>query len=194
VATEYVGAITNEIGRRKGVLLHQHENGDGSTRLEFHVTTRGLLGVRNQILTLSRGTAIMNSLFLRWEPMGGDIPQLRNGALIASETGKAVTNGLEVAQNRGITFIPPQTEVYAGMIIGLNSREGDLEINVCKEKKLTNVRSNAEISAVLTPPTLLSLEQSLDFLEDDELLEVTPKHLRLRKRILNATLRARAKK
>lgn len=194
VATEHVGAITNEIGRRKGVLLHQDANGDGSTRLEFHVTTRGLLGVRNQILTLSRGTAIMNSLFLRWEPMGADIPQMRNGALISSETGKAVIYGLEVAQNRGVTFIPPQTEVYAGMIIGLNGREGDLEINVCKEKKLTNVRSNAEISVVLTPPVQLSLEQSLDFLEDDELLEVTPKNIRLRKRILNATLRARAKK
>ncbi len=194
IGTDYVGAVTNEIGRRKGVLLHQDANGDGSTRLEFHVTTRGLLGVRNQILTLSRGTAIMNSLFLRWEPMGADIPQMRNGALISSETGKAVIYGLEVAQNRGITFIPPQTEVYAGMIVGLNSREGDLEINVCKEKKLTNVRSNAEISVVLTPPMQLSLEQSLDFLEDDELLEVTPKNIRLRKRILNATLRARAKK
>jgi GTP-binding protein len=194
VANEYTGAITSEVGRRKGVLVRQEENGDGSTRLEFEIPTRGLLGLRNQALTLSRGTAVMNSLFLRWEPLGAAIPKLRNGVLIASETGKAVINGLEVAQGRGITFILPQTAVYEGMIVGLHSRENDLEINVCKEKKLTNVRSNAEISAILTPPTILSLEQSLDFLEDDELLEVTPKNIRLRKAILNATLRARSRK
>lgn len=194
VASDYVGAVTSEVGRRKGVLLRQEENGDGSTRLEFEITTRGLLGLRNQLLTLSRGTAILNTLFLRWEPVGAPIPKLRNGVLIASEAGKAVINGLEVAQGRGSTFIPPQTPVYEGMIIGLNVREDDMEINVCKEKKLTNVRSNAEISTILTPPTILSLEQSLDFLEDDELLEVTPQNLRLRKRLLNATQRARARK
>ncbi len=194
VAQEYVGAVTSEIGRRKGVLIHQYENGDGSTRLEFEISTRGMLGLRNQALTLSRGTAIMNTLFLRWDQLSGTIPKLRNGVLIASESGKAVTYGLEVAQGRGITFILPQTDVYGGMIVGLHSRENDLEINVCKEKKLTNVRSNAEIAAILSPPTLLSLEQSLDFLEDDELLEVTPKNLRLRKKLLNATERARARK
>lgn len=194
VADDAVGAVTSEVGRRKGVLLQQNENGDGTTRLIFEITTRGLLGLRNQILTLSRGTAIMNSLFLRWEPLGSPIPKLRNGVLIASETGKAMTYGIENAQERGITFIPPQTPVYEGMIIGLNQRENDLEINVCKEKKLTNVRSNAEVATVLTPPRILSLEQCLDFLEDDELLEVTPQNLRLRKRILNATQRARAAK
>jgi len=134
----------------------------------------------------------MNSLFLRFEQIGTDIPKLRNGALVSSDTGKAVTYGLNVAQGRGITFIPPQTEVYEGMIVGLNSREDDLEINVTKEKKQTNVRSsNSDFSIILTPPTLLSLEQSLDFLEDDELLEVTPKNLRLRKKILNSTMRAK---
>lgn len=194
VANDYVGPVTSEVGRRKGVLMHQDENGDGTTRMVFEITTRGMLGLRNQLLTLSRGTAIMNSLFLRWEPLGAPIPKLRNGVLIASEGGKAVTYGLDNAQGRGITFIPPQTEVYEGMIIGLNQREDDLEINVCKEKKLTNVRSNAEIATILTPPTILSLEQSLDFLEDDELLEVTPKNLRLRKKLLNATQRARARK
>ncbi len=194
VANDYVGAVTSEVGRRKGVLVNQATNTDNSTRLEFEITTRGLLGLRNQLLTLSRGTAVMNSLFLRWEPMGAAIPQLRNGVLIASEAGKAVIYGLDVAQGRGITFILPQTQVYAGMIIGLNQREADMEINVCKEKKLTNVRSNAEISTILTPPTLLSLEQSLDFLEDDELLEVTPKNLRLRKKVLDATQRARSGK
>jgi GTP-binding protein len=194
VANDSVGAVTSEVGRRKGVLLSQSENGDGTTRLLFEISTRGLLGLRNQILTLSRGTAIMNSLFLRYEPVGAPIPKLRNGVLIASESGKVMSYGLENAQERGITFVPPQTDVYAGMIVGLNQRENDLEINVCKEKKLTNVRSNAEIGIVLTPPLVLSLEQSLDFLEDDELLEVTPKNLRLRKKILNSTMRARASK
>lgn len=193
VAAEYVGAVTNEVGRRKGVLLHQSDNSDGSTRLEFEITTRGMLGLRNQLLTLSRGTAVANSLFLRWEPMGAPIPKLRSGVLIASQDGQAVTYGLENAQERGTTFILPQTRVYEGMIIGLNVREADMEINVCKEKKLTNIRSNAEISSVLTPPIKLSLEQSLDFLEDDELLEVTPKNMRLRKKILNATTRARSR-
>lgn len=194
VASDYVGAVTSEVGRRKGILLHQEENGDGTTRLEFEITTRGLLGLRNQLLTLSRGTAVTNSLFIRYQPLGDIIPQLRNGVLIASEDGRAVINGLEVAQGRGITIISPQTPVYAGMIIGLNSREGDIEINVCKEKKLTNIRSNAEIAAILTPPSIFSLEQSLDFLEDDELLEVTPTNLRLRKKILNATERARSQR
>ncbi|HEY1074851.1 MAG TPA: translational GTPase TypA [Patescibacteria group bacterium] len=194
VTDEYVGAVTSEVGRRKGILLSQSENGDGSTRLIFEIITRGLLGLRNQLLTLSRGTAVMNSLFLRWEPVGAAIPKLRNGVLIASEAGKAMTYGIENAQERGIVFVGPQTPVYEGMIIGLNQRENDLEINICKEKKLTNVRSNAEISATITPPLNLSLEQSLDFLEDDELLEVTPKNLRLRKRVLNATQRARSRK
>jgi GTP-binding protein len=194
VASEYTGAVTSEVGRRKGVILSQEENSDGSTRLIFEITTRGLLGLRNQVLTQSRGTAIMNSLFLRYEPLGAPIPKLRSGVLISSETGKAVTYGLNIAQGRGITFIPPQTEVYMGMIIGLNTREDDIEINVTKERKMTNVRSNAEITQVLTPPTDLSLEQSLDFLEDDELLEVTPKTLRLRKKLLDANMRARARK
>jgi len=137
----------------------------------------------------------MNSLFLRFQPVGAPIPRLRNGALIASEPGKAVAYGLNNAQARGTVFINPQTQVYEGMIVGLNAREGDLEINVTKEKKLTNVRASSSDEAIaLTPPTVLSLEQSLDFLEDDELLEVTPKYLRLRKRLLNATARSRARK
>jgi GTP-binding protein len=136
----------------------------------------------------------MNSLFLRFDKLGTAIPRLRNGVLVASETGKAVTYGLDIAQGRGDTFIPPQTEVYAGMIIGLNSRDEDIEINVTKEKKQTNVRaSNSDFSTILTPPTILSLEQSLDFLEDDELLELTPKSLRLRKKLLSSMERRKAK-
>jgi len=195
VDTDKVGAVTAEVGRRKGVLLHQEENSNSSSRLVFEITTRGLIGLRNQLLTLSRGTAVMSSIFLRFDPLGSSIPKLRNGVLISSEAGKAVTYGLNIAQGRGITFIPPQTEVYAGMIIGLNAKEEDIEINVTKEKKQTNVRSStSDFSVILTPPTILSLEQCLDFVEDDELLEVTPKGLRLRKRILNATMRAKTKK
>ncbi len=192
VATEHAGAVNSEVGRRKGVLISQEENTDGSTRMTFEATTRGLLGLRNTLLTQSRGTAVMNSMFLRFEPVGAPIPKLRNGVLISSESGKAVTYGLAIAQGRGTTFIPPQTDVYMGMIVGLNGRDDDIEINVTKERKMTNVRSNAEISVGLTPYTVLSLEQSLDFLEDDELLEVTPKSLRLRKKLLDANARARA--
>lgn len=195
VDTAFIGAVTSEVGRRKGILTTQDETNNRNSRLTFEITTRGLLGLRNQLLTISRGTAVMNSMFLRYDPLGSLIPKMRNGVLIASEAGKTLTYGLNIAQGRGITFLPPQTEVYAGMIIGLNNRDEDIEINVTKEKKQTNVRaSSSDMSIILTPPTILSLEQCLDFLEDDELLEATPKSLRLRKRILDGTLRNKAKK
>lgn len=195
VDTSFVGAVTSEVGRRKGILLTQDETNDHSSRLTFEITTRGLLGLRNQLLTISRGTAVMNSMFLRFDPLSGAIPKVRNGVLIASEAGKTLTYGLNIAQGRGLTFVPPQTETYAGMIIGLNNRDEDIEINVTKEKKQTNVRaSSSDMSIILTPPTILSLEQCLDFLEDDELLEATPKSLRLRKRDLNSITRNKAKK
>lgn len=195
VPTDYVGAITAEVSRRRGILQSQEENTDGTSRLVFEITTRGLLGLRNKLLSLSRGTAVMNSIFLQFKPMGTALTKLRNGVLIASESGKAVTYGLNIAQGRGTTFIAPQTDVYAGMIIGLNNRDQDIEINVTKEKKQTNIRSStSDIAVILTPPTILSLEQCLDFLEDDEYLEVTPKNLRLRKCILDATARAKARK
>lgn len=194
VASEFAGAVTSEVSRRRGIMQYQEEQSDGTTSLCFHITTRGLLGLRNQLLTLSKGTAAVNSLFLHYSPMGASIPKMRLGALMASQSGKAVTYGLANAQERGITFIPPQTDVYEGMIVGLHTREQDIEINVCKEKQLTNIRSsNSDIAVQLTPPTTLSLEQSIDFLEDDELLEVTPKSLRLRKKLLNATDRNRAR-
>lgn len=193
VNVQYAGAVISEIGRRKGALLSQDNNSDSTVRCIFHISTRGMMGLRSALLTLSRGTAIMSSLFLKYEPIGGIIPRLRNGALFASDTGKAVGYGLNNAQGRGIVFIRPQTQVYEGMIVGLNTREQDLGINVTKEKKLTNVRaSGSDDSLDLTPPTILSLEQSLDFLEDDELLEATPKSLRLRKKILRAGERARS--
>lgn len=195
VDSEYSSSITGEVGKRKGMLISQSENDDGTTKLVFEIPTRGLLGLRNYLLTLSRGTAIMNSLFLRFAPVSSSIPRLRNGVLVASMTGKAVANGLNNAQQRGVLFIPAQTLVYEGMVVGLHSRDNDLDVNVTKEKKLTNVRSSGNDDAVnLTTPTALSLEQSIDFLEDDELLEVTPKNLRLRKKILNGSTRAKSKK
>jgi len=195
VKSEFASAITGEVSKRRGMLIKQTENEDDTTRLIFEIPTRGLLGLRNHLLTISRGTAVMGSVFLRFAPVGSAMPKMRNGVLVASESGKAVSYGLNNAQQRGITFIPPQTAVYEGMIVGLHSRENDLEINVTKEKKQTNVRSSGNDDAiVLTPATILSLEQSIDFLEDDELLEVTPKSLRLRKKILNGSLRAKSKK
>ena len=195
VRSDYASSITGEVGKRRGIMLSQTENDDSTTRVMFEIPTRGLLGLRNLLLTLSRGTATMNSIFLHFSPLSGSIPKTRSGVLIASEGGRAVSYGLNNAQQRGTTFINPQTPVYEGMIVGLHARENDLEINVTKEKKQSNVRAAGSDDAItLTPPTILSLEQSIDFLEDDELLEATPKNLRLRKKILNGNLRAKSKK
>jgi GTP-binding protein len=195
VPAEFSGAVISEIGQRKGVLLSQEDNSDSTVRLIFEITTRGLLGLRNQLLTQSKGTIVMNSMFLRYQDVGSAIQKLRNGALISSDNGKAVAYGLGNAQERGVLFIEPQTPVYAGMIVGLHARANDLQVNVAKVKKLTNMRaSGADDAIMLTPPTILTLEQSLDFLEDDELMEVTPKNLRLRKKSLDAKQRARAQK
>lgn len=188
VDNQYSGAMTAEAGRRKGALHHQEENGDGTTRLVYEIPTRGLLGLRNQLLTLSKGTANLSSMFLRYEPIGSKITKLRKGVLIADQAGVAVTYGLNNAQQRGQLFIGPQVEVYEGMIVGINAFDQDIEINVCKEKKLTNVRaSGTDDALILVPPIQMSLEQCLDFLEDDELLEITPENLRLRKKYLNKT-------
>ncbi|TSC72125.1 MAG: GTP-binding protein [Parcubacteria group bacterium Gr01-1014_38] len=195
VEKSYSGAVMGEVGKRRGVLISQTDNPDGSMRLVFIIPTRGLLGFRSQLLTLSRGTGLMSSQFLRYEPMGAALPRLRNGVLIASDSGKAVAYGLNVAQGRGSTFIGPQTDVYEGMIVGLNSREEDIEVNVTKEKRLSNMRASGSDEAIqLTPPTIMSLEQSLDFLEDNEFLEITPKSLRLRKKLLTATERAKVRR
>lgn len=195
VAAEHASGLIGEVNRRRGVLQSQSTNTDGTTRLLFEIPTRGLLGIRNQLLTLSRGTAVMNTLFVRYEKVGTAIPKLRNGVLVASEQGKATTFALDNAQARGTTFIPHQTEVYEGMIFGLHSREDDLDMNVTKEKKLSNVRSStSDIATILSAHTEMSLEQCLDFLEDDELLEVTPKHLRMRKKVLKAGDRYRQKR
>ncbi|MDP9372037.1 MAG: translational GTPase TypA [Chloroflexota bacterium] len=190
-----VGVVTDLLGPRRATMTNLVHDGTGRVRIEFEVPTRGLIGFRNLFLTATRGEGVMSSLLLGYRPWAGPIGTTRNGALIAHETGTAVTYGLLAAQQRGMTFIEPGEEVYEGQIVGLHARENDLVVNVCKEKKLTNMRSStAEIDVRLTPPLRLSLEQALDFLAEDELLEVTPKHARLRKRLLLEHERARAKK
>jgi GTP-binding protein len=181
-----VGFITQSIAARKGVMTNMVSDENGEVRFEFIIPTRGLIGFRNEFLTATRGNGIMNSLFLGYRPWAGEITSYRMGALVALEEGQAVAYGLSNAQERGTTFVEPGTSVYGGMVVGMNSRGDDIVINVCKDKKKTNVRSStAEVLVRLTPATILSLEQSLDFIGDDELREVTPVSLRLRKRILN---------
>lgn len=194
VDADYVGAVKSEVGRRRGVLLNQEDVTSKVTRLTFEITTRGILGLRGALLTLSKGTAICSSSFVRNDVMGAQLQKLRKGVVIASMNGKAVAYGLVSAHDKGDVFIPPQTMVYAGMIVGLNGRDEDLEINVCKEKQLTNNRSVGEDGIILPPPVDMSLEQYLGFLEDDELLEITPTSLRLRKKVLDATQRRRTQR
>jgi GTP-binding protein len=170
-------------------------DGRGNVRLEFAVPTRGLIGLRNAFLTATKGNGSMGSRLIGYEPWHGPITSTRAGALVATESGTALSHGLSNAQERGMTFIEPGTEVYEGMIVGQHPRQGDLPVNVCRAKKLTNMRSSTEdIMERLTPPVILSLEQALDFLADDELLEVTPQNLRLRKRLLTNDERVKAKK
>lgn len=193
VPDEYVGSITQELGQRKGTMTNMEPDGKGNTRLEYTIASKNLLGIRNDILTQTKGTAIINSLFNGYQELTPALEKFRNGALIASEAGDILAYGLGNAQERGITFFEPATPVYEGMIIGVNSRKDDIEVNVTKEKKQTNMRSKGEgVKLVLTPPTVMSLEQYLDFLEDDELLEVTPKNLRPRKKYLTKIDRVRA--
>ncbi len=195
VVEEFVGVVTELTGGRKARMLDLVNDGRGSVRLEFAIPTRGLIGLRNAMLTATKGNAVMGSRLIDFEPWMGPIQSTRSGALVASETGTILANGIANAQERGITFVEVGTECYEGMIVGQNPRPDDLAVNVCRAKKLTNMRSsNADISVKLTPPTILSLEQSLDFLQDDELLEVTPKALRLRKRWLTQDERQKMKK
>ncbi len=195
VPEEYVGAVSSELGRRKGDMKEMTPTTKGVTRIIYHMPTRALLGLRNILLTATKGTVIMNSFLIGYEPQGPALQQLRNGVLVSAETGNAVTYGLKVVEERGTAFIGPGTKVYEGMIIGLNRRSDDMEINACKEKKLTNVRaSSTDMTTQLTPFIDLSLEEALDFIENDELLEVTPQNIRMRKRYLTAVERKRAGK
>lgn len=195
VGNEFVGTVSQEMGIRRGELTHQEATSSGAAHQTYIITTRAMIGLRNQLLTATKGTVIMNSLPHGYQPLGAKLAGTRNGALIAFEAGTTTPYALETAEARGELYVGPGVEVYAGMIIGLNRRQEDMEINVCKAKHLTNMRSSSSDGVVqLTPFTDLSLEQCIDFIEDDELLEVTPKSLRLRKRLLDPNLRKRAAK
>ena len=192
VAPEFVGAVSQELGIRKAELKTQEITTSGSTRFVYRISTAALIGLRNNLLTATKGTVIMSSIPAGYQPVDGRYKPERNGALVSFETGVSTAYALDAAQARGILYIPPQVPVYQGMIVGLSNKKDDLDINVCREKQLTNMRTHASDGAIqLTPYTQLSLEQCLDFLLDDELLEVTPKSLRLRKRQLDPVKRKR---
>lgn len=193
VSPELLGGVSMELGARHGELTNQETTSQGQVRATYRITSRALIGLHNTLLTATKGTIIMSSLPCGYQPLGAPLSGLRNGVLIAAESGTSTAYALAGAEARGELYIGPSTEVYAGEIVGLNKRKDDLEINVCKGKQLTNMRSKSSDGAIqLTPYTQMSLEQCLDFIEDDELLEVTPQHLRLRKAELDPIKRKRA--
>ena len=193
VPDEFTGAVIEKLSQRKGELQNMGPISGGYTRLEFNIPSRGLIGYRSEFLTDTRGNGIINTIFHGYEPYKGDISYRKQGSLIAFESGESVTYGLFSAQDRGTLFIGSGEKVYAGMVIGQSAKPEDIELNVCKKKHLTNTRSSSpDESLTLTPPKILSLEQALEFIETDELLEITPQSLRIRKRILDPTLRKRA--
>ena len=193
VSPELLGSVSMELGARHGELTNQETTSQGQIRATYRIASRALIGLHNTLLTATKGTIIMSSLPCGYQPLGAPLSGLRNGVLIAAESGTSTAYALAGAEARGELYIGPSTEVYAGEIVGLNKRKDDLEINVCKGKQLTNMRSKSSDGAIqLTPYTQMSLEQCLDFIEDDELLEVTPQHLRLRKAELDPIKRKRA--
>ena len=195
IAQNLMGVIIEELGKRKATLLDTHTNDHGVTRMLYKISSKNLLGFRSDMLTATRGSGLFASAVIGYFPIEAHIEQLRNGVLISLESGVSTAYALETVQERGQAFIGPAIPVYEGMIIGLNRKAQDIEMNVCKGKKLTNMHAaNANIAVHLEPPMTLSLEQSLDFIEDDELLEVTPQSLRLRKKYLTHTARVRAKR
>ena len=193
VPEEFSGSIIEKLSQRKGELRSMGSASGGYTRLEFSIPARGLIGYRGEFMTDTKGNGIMNTVFDGYGPFKGEIQYRKQGSLIAFEAGEAITYGLYNAQERGTLFIGPGEKVYSGMVVGQNGRGEDIELNVCKKKQLTNTRSSSADEALrLTPPKVLSLEQALDFIDTDELLEVTPKSLRIRKKILDPTMRKRA--
>ncbi|MBE5950436.1 MAG: translational GTPase TypA [Lachnospiraceae bacterium] len=193
VPEEFSGTVIEKLSSRKGELLSMSSANGGYTRLEFSIPARGLIGYRGEFMTDTKGNGILNTIFDGYGPYKGDIAYRKQGSLIAFESGEAITYGLFNAQERGTLFIGPGEKVYSGMVVGQNGKSEDVEINVCKKKQLTNTRSSSADEALrLTPPRILSLEQALDFIETDELLEVTPQSLRIRKKILDPLLRKRA--
>lgn len=192
VPNEYQGIITQELGKRLSRPQRIEPISEAEVEFIFHVPSRITLGLRSLLLTLTRGTVVYNSQVIGWEKQGKALPRMRRGAMIATKAGDALAYGINGAQERGITFVEPGTKIYEGMVVGLSAKEDDMEINICKGKQLTNMRAAAADATIqLTPATIYSLEEALDFLEDDELLEITPKSLRLRKRYLSDIERRR---
>ncbi len=195
VPEEFVGAVTQELGIRKGKMIKMENNGHGRARIDFKIPSRGLIGFRSKFLTDTRGTGLMNHLFDGYEPFHGEISKRKSGALVADRPGKSNTFALSNIQPRGTLFIKESVPVYEGMIIGENSRENDLDVNITKEKKLTNMRaSGSDDTLQLAPPKPMGLEESIEFLKEDELVEVTPENIRLRKKILQANKRPKKQK
>ena len=189
---DFVGVVTEKIGKRKGRMTNMVNHGTGRVRLEFRIPSRGLIGFRSQFLTDTRGTGLLNHLFDGYDEWQGEIPHRTTGALVSDRAGKVTPYALEHVQDRGEIFVEPGERVYEGMVVGENSREQDIDANVVKEKKLTNMRaSGSDDAARLVPVHRMSLEQSLEWIRDDELLEVTPMSLRIRKRVLQANIRPR---
>lgn len=185
IGEDSIGVLTESLASRLAQMSDMRRDGQGRVHLEFKISTRGLIGFRSFFLKATQGNGIMNSVFIGYEPMQGELRPTRTGVLIAAELGTAVTYGLNNAQQRGMTFVEPGMQVYEGMIVGAHARGNDLVVNVCKEKKLTNVRASTDDFAIrLTPPVRMSLEEALDFIAEDEMVEVTPKNIRLRKRVL----------
>jgi GTP-binding protein len=192
VGPEFLGAVSQELGTRRAAMVKQEQTTSGTSRSTYVLPTRAMIGLRNLLLTATKGTVIMNSLPHGYQPLGAKLQKTRSGALIATEAGSTTAYALDNAESRGTLFVGPGTTVYQGMIVGQNTRGDDLDVNVCRGKQLTNMRTSSSDGTVqLTPFTDLSLEQCIDFIEDDELLEVTPKSLRLRKRFLDPNQRKR---
>ena len=193
VPDEFSGNVIQKLTSRKGELQGMSPTHGGYTRLQFLIPSRGLIGYRGEFLTDTKGNGILNTEYDGYGPYKGDLFYRKTGSLISFESGESITYGLFNAQERGILFIGPGEKVYAGMVIGQNAKAEDVEINVCKTKKLTNTRASGSDEALrLVPPKIMSLEKALEFIDTDELLEVTPKHLRIRKKILDATFRKRS--
>ena len=189
---EYIGIVNELLSKRQAEMSDMRNDGKGNVRMEFHIPTKGLIGFRSAFLTATRGSGVMNTIFLGYEPWKKEVGSMRSGVLVASETGVSVTYGLNNAQERGLLFIGPGVRVYEGMIVGTIQRSRDIAVNVCKEKKMTNIRSStSDIAIKLTPPIIFSLEQAIDFINRDELAEITPEHIRLRKKTLQETMRLR---
>ena len=193
VPDDCIGNVIEKLGKRKAEMINMEPAEEGHTKVEFKIPARGLIGYRTEFLTDTKGEGTMNHIFDSYEPYKGDIQARVRGTIVAFEAGKSITYGLYNAQDKGELFIGPGVEVYEGMIVGLNSRGEDLAINVCKEKHLTNTRASGSDEALrLVPPIQMSLEKAIEFIQDDELVEVTPKSIRLRKKILNNKDRERA--